>query len=145
MKLTPLSKGNDYDLLKDDFFENLWDFPFSKFGRNMQKMKTDIIETKDQYIIQIDIPGYDKKDIKVHLGDNYLTVYVKKEEEGTDEQPKGGKYVYRERYVGTASRSFYVGNIKEADINARYTNGTLTLSIPKVDKQKESERWINIQ
>jgi HSP20 family protein len=145
MKLTPVSKGNDFDLFKDDFFENLWDFPFAKFGRNMQKMKTDVIETKDKYIINIDIPGYDKKDIKVHVGDNYLTVYVKKEEESADEQPKGGKYVYRERYVGTASRSFYIGNVKETEIQAKYENGTLTLTMPKFDKDKEAERWIEIQ
>lgn len=118
MKMTPIKSDNDFDLFKDDLFGDWLDFPFSRFGRNMQKMKTDVIETKDKYIICIDIPGYDKKDIKVHVGDNYLTVYVKKEEEGADDAPKGGKYVYRERYVGTASRSFYIGKVKEDQISA---------------------------
>ncbi|HHX80001.1 MAG TPA: Hsp20/alpha crystallin family protein [Acholeplasmataceae bacterium] len=145
MKLTPIKHNHSFDLFKDEFFEDFFEFPFSRFGRNMQKMKTDIIETKDKYIINIDIPGYDKKDIKVHVGDNYLTVYVKKEEEATDEAPKGGKYVYRERYVGTASRSFYIGNVKESDIKAKYENGTLTLSMPKLNKEEKDLRWIDVQ
>lgn len=143
MKLTPL-KDHDFDLFKGEFFSDWLDFPFSRFGRNMQKMKTDIIETKDQYVVHVDIPGYDKKDIKVHVGDNYLTVYVKKEEEGK-ETPKGGKYVYRERYVGTASRSFYIGRVKEDEIKAKYENGTLTLWLPKVSDSEKEARWIDIQ
>ncbi len=145
MKLTPLKNDNGFDLFKEDFLEGWLNFPFSRFGRNMQKMKTDIIETKEKYIIKVDIPGYDKKDIKVHVGDNYLTVYVKREEEGVDEQPKGGKYVYRERYIGTASRSFYIGNVKESDINAKYENGTLTLTMPKLTKDEKETRWVDIQ
>ena len=142
MKLTPL-KDHDFDLFKGEFFSDWLDFPFP-FRTQYAKMKTDIIETKDQYVVHVDIPGYDKKDIKVHVGDNYLTVYVKKEEEGK-EAPKGGKYVYRERYVGTASRSFYIGKVKEDEIKAKYENGTLTLWLPKVSDSEKEARWIDIQ
>ncbi|MDD3999667.1 MAG: Hsp20/alpha crystallin family protein [Bacilli bacterium] len=145
MKLTPYKNDNVFDFFKDELLGEWMDFPFSKFGRNMQKMKTDIIETKDRYLLKIDIPGYDKKDIKVHVGDSYLTVYVKKEEETADEEPQNGKYVYRERYVGTASRSFYIGNVKESDVKAKYENGTLELAMPKVSKEEKATRWIDIQ
>lgn len=146
MKYTP-TKTNDYSLFNnEDFFDNWFDFPLSKFGRNMQKMKTDVIDAKDRYIINIDIPGYDKKDIKVHVGDNYLTVYVNKEEETVDKSPTEGKYIFRERYVGTASRSFYIGNVSEDKIKAKSENGTLTLTFPKqIESEKETKKWIAIE
>ncbi|HEY8396000.1 MAG TPA: Hsp20 family protein, partial [Bacilli bacterium] len=59
--------------------------------------------------------------------------------------PKGGKYVYRERYVGTASRSFYIGKVKEDQISAKYENGTLTLTMPKLKEDEKEMRWIDIQ
>lgn len=127
--------------LSDEFFEKFFDYPHSKMGRNMQKMKTDIIEFKDHYLIKIDIPGYDKKDIKVHIGDKYLTVYVNKEEQ---DEYKDGKYVYKERYIGNASRCFYIGNINEEDIKATYKNGTLSLEFPKETKPEKEKTWIRI-
>jgi len=144
MKLTPVKDSNGFDLFKDEFFEDWLDFPYSRFGRNMQKMKTDVIEYKDKYVVHVDLPGYDKNDIKVHVGDNYLTVYVKREEEKSD-APKGGKYVYRERFLGTASRSFYIGKVKEDEIKARYENGTLTLELPKLSDSEKEIRWIDVQ
>jgi len=131
----------NYSPLSDEFFERFFDYPITRFGKNMQRMKTDVIEFKDHYLIKIDIPGYNKEDIKVHVGDNYLTVYVNKEEH---EEHKDGNYVYRERHVGTASRSFYIGNIKEDQIKASYKNGTLTLEFPKESKVEKEKKWIKI-
>lgn len=148
MKLTPVSKNEGYNFgLNDDgFFDNWIDFPFSKFGKNMQKMKTDVVEMKDNYLITIDIPGYDKNDINIHVGENYLTVYAKKDEETAEKEDKEGKYVYRERYFGTCSRSFYIGNLKEENIRAKYQNGTLTITLPKEQKsEKDSKKYINIE
>jgi HSP20 family molecular chaperone IbpA len=139
-----LDERKDRDgFLSDTFFDKFFDYPYTKFGRNMQKMKTDIIEYKDKYVIKIDIPGYDKKDIQVHVGDKYLTVYVKKEEEH-DEKLNEGKYVYQERYVGTSSRSFYVGDVCEDSIKASLKNGTLTLEIPKEANKEKEKTWIKI-
>jgi len=145
MRLTPIDKNNrDYDVWDNDFFDNWFNFPASKFGKNMQRMKTDSIETKDDYIIKIDIPGYNKEDIKVHVGDNYLTVFVKKEESKT-ETDNEGKYVHRERYLGTSSRSFYIGNAKEEHLKANYDNGTLTISIQKNNiKEEDSPKYLKI-
>jgi len=147
MKLAPVSKNDDFNLFNnDEVFDNWLDYPYSKFGKNMQKMKTDVLETKDQYIINVDIPGYDKNDIKIHVGDNYLTVYVKKEEVEEEKSKQPGKYIYRERYIGTCSRSFYIGNIREENVKAKYDNGTLTLTMPKQTKpEKETKHWINIE
>lgn len=135
---------NNNGCLSDEFFDKFFNYPYAKMGRNLQKMKTDIVETKDRFEIKIDIPGYEKNDIKVHVGDNYLTVYVNKEEEETTTEPKDGRYIYRERYIGTASRSFYIGNVKEEDIKANYKNGTLTLDFPKESKVEKENAWIKI-
>lgn len=146
MKLTPFVKGDkDLNWWPDNsFFENWFDFPVSKFGKNMQRMKTDIIETEKDYVIKIDVPGYNKEDIKIHVGDNYLTVFASQDER-KEEKDEDGKYVHRERYLGTTSRSFYIGNTKEENIKARYENGTLQVTIDKADlKEASSPRYLHI-
>ena len=128
MMLVP--RRNSFDLF-DDFFED--DF-FPKYERNL--MKTDIREKKDKYIIDIDLPGYDKKNINLSLRNGYLNISAKVDKEehnGEDE-----KFVRRERYVGECSRSFYVGDdIKEEDVHAEFNNGILKVFIPK--KQIENK------
>jgi len=145
MKLTPIIKnGNDYNWWLDDAFTDSWfDFPVTKFGKNMQRMKTDIIETEKDYVVRIDVPGYNKNDIKIHVGDNYLTVYATKEE-AKKETDINGKYVHRERYLGTCSRSFYIGNVKEENIKARYEDGTLNITIPKLKANDEPRKYLKI-
>jgi len=128
MMLVPRRKNFD---LFDDFFED--DF-FPKYERNL--MKTDIREKKDKYIIDVDLPGYDKKNINLSLHNGYLNISAKVDKEehnGEDE-----KFVRRERYVGECSRSFYVGDdIKEEDVHAEFNNGILKVFIPK--KQIENK------
>ena len=132
---------------KHDF--DLWDEMFRDpfFTESESKlMKTDIKEKKDQYIIDIDLPGYEKDGIKVEIQDGYLTVYAKVDKSEDDSEK--GKYVRKERYTGECSRSFYVGdNVKEEDIKAKFTNGTLRLEIPKKEDKKElpEKKYIPIE
>ncbi|MFU0841767.1 MAG: SHSP domain-containing protein [Burkholderia sp.] len=125
------------------FGENLFDDfdPFSVFddqnkffGRNANRvMKTDVRETDKSFELDIDLPGFDKKDITASLKDGYLTVSAQKSQ-SNDEKDKKGRYVRRERWTGAMSRSFYVGDrVKEGDIHAKYENGMLQISVPKVD------------
>lgn len=121
---------NNFDLF-DDFFEDEF-FPRKK--NNL--MRTDIREKKDKYIVDIDLPGYDKKNINLSLNNGYLNINAKVDKEehsGEDE-----RFVRRERYIGECSRSFYVGDdIKEEDIHAEFNNGTLKIFVPK--KQIENK------
>lgn len=132
---------------KHDF--DLWDEMFRDpfFTESESKlMKTDIKEKKDKYVIDIDLPGYEKDGIKVEIQDGYLTVYAKVDKSEDDSEK--GKYVRKERYTGECSRSFYVGdNIKEEDIKAKFTNGTLRLEIPKKEDKKElpEKKYIPIE
>ena len=129
-----------------DLFDEMFRDPFFE-GSESKVMKTDIKEKKDKYLIDIDLPGYEKEDIKMEISDGYLTVHASVNKEVDDEKEKG-KYVRKERYVGECSRSFYVGeNVKEEEIKAKFKNGTLTIEVPKKDEKKElpDKKYIPIE
>ena len=125
-------KRNEFDLFKD-FFEGDDFFPIR---RESAIMKTDIKEKKDKYIIEMDLPGYEKENINLSLKDGYLEVTAEVNKE--DENEEKDKFVHKERYYGHCSRSFYVGEqIKEEDVNAEFKNGILKICIPKKEERKE--------
>lgn len=121
--------------------------PFSAsdalYGKHARAlMKTDIRETDNSYELDIDLPGFKKDELQLHLQDGYLTVSAAKGLD-KDEKDKEGHYIRRERYAGQCSRSFYVGeNITEEDVHAKYEDGILRLSIPKKDAPKLPERRV---
>ena len=132
-------RNNDFDLWKD-----LFDDPF--FNNHETKvMRTDIKEGKDNYSIIIDLPGYEKENIKIDIDNGYLNVVATMNSH--DEEKEEGKFVRRERYFGECSRSFYVGDeITEDDIHATFKNGILKLDVPKKEEKKqiESKKYIEI-
>lgn len=94
-------------------------------------MNTDVRETETSYVVDIDMPGFRKEDISVELKNGYLTVSAHRDSQ-YDEKNDNGKWLRRERYVGSCSRSFYVGDqISETDIHASYKDGTLCIELPK--------------
>lgn len=107
------------------------------YGKHANRvMLTDIREHDDHYEVEIDLPGFKKEDIKIELNGGYLNVSVSK---GLDESQKNneGHIVRQERYQGTMSRSFFVGNeITNEDIKAKFENGVLSLNILKKDKKE---------
>ena len=124
--------------LFDDFFND--DFPtfpvlsgrdplYGKHAKNL--MKTDVRETENSYELDIDLPGFKKNEINVELKDGYLSISASK---GLDKEQKNneGKYIRQERYVGSCSRSFYVGdNMDAKDVSAKFEDGILKLSLSK--------------
>ena len=143
-------------LMPSIFGENLFDdwmnfsFPdidkalYGKHAKNM--MKTDEKETQHGYEVAMDLPGFKKDEIKLELNDGYLTISAEKGLD-KDEKDKNDKYIRRERYAGSMSRSFYVGDsLTEKDIHARYENGILTLDVPKAEEKAVPEkRYIAIE
>ena len=109
-------------------------------------MKTDVKETEAGYEVDIDLPGFKKDEINAKLDNGYLTISAAKGLD-KDEQDKNGKYIRRERYAGSMSRSFYVGEgVTEEDIKAKYEDGILRLVVPKKDaKAVENNRYIAIE
>ena len=123
-----LVPNRDFDLFDDIFGDSF----FRKSESKM--MKTDIREDKDNYVIDIDLPGFDKKNIKIDITDGYLTINAKVNNEENDN--KKGKYIRKERYYGECSRSFYIGDeVKPENVKANFKNGILTLEVPKVENK----------
>ena len=142
--LLPSIFGNDFF---DDFERN---FPLrTSFGRDDSNlgglMRADVKENDDGYEVHLDLPGFKKEDVKAQLKEGYLTVTATRQSSVDDS--KSEKYIRRERYMGSVSRSFYVGeNLTEEDIKAKFDNGTLILSLPKVPQKKvEEDRYITIE
>ncbi len=129
-------------LMPSIFGENLFDdwmsFPFRNFNTN-SLMKTDIRETDGSFELDIDMPGFTKEDLKAELKEGYLTISASTNKDN-GEKDENGKYIRRERYVGSCSRSFYVGeDIKQDDIKAKFENGILKISVPKKEAQPKVE------
>lgn len=145
--LVPSIFGED---LFDSFFED-----FARPTRNVARynapaspvMRTDVKETADGYELDIDLPGYKKENVQVELKDGCLTVSAKTEQT-KEEKDANGKYIRRERYSGSCSRSFYVGEeIEKNEIKAKFEDGILKLSVPKKDAKPkvEENRYITIE
>ena len=136
----------------ENLFDDWMDFSFPAFDRafygngSRSMMKTDVKETDKGYELDIELPGYQKEDVKAQPKDGYLTVQAAKNV-NNDEKNNEGAYIRRERYEGTMSRSFYVGeDVTEADIQAKFENGILKLSVPKKEAKKvEENKYITIQ
>ena len=149
-------------LMPSIFGENLFDddwmnFPFTDeafwgkknplYGKHAQNMmKTDIRETDNSYELDVDLPGFKKDEINVQLKDGYLTLTAAKGLD-KDSQDKKGNYIRKERYAGTMSRSFYVGEaVNEEDVHAKYEDGILKISVPKKEPEKiENNGYISIE
>lgn len=144
MKLVPMNNNLGFSLF-DNMFDDMFKDPFFTNSSTTKLMKTDIQEKDNNYILDMDLPGYDKSDIKAQLKDGYLTITAQKNTSKEDKDEKGN-YIRRERYCGKCSRSFYVGeNLKEEDIKASFNNGILKLTFPKeVGKKEEDIKYITI-
>lgn len=146
-------------MLPSVFGENLFDDSLSDFfgfGRMMPQisselygkhaknlMKTDVRELDGSYELDVDLPGFKKDEVTVDLQDGYLTISAEKALD-KDESDQKGKFLRQERYAGSMSRSFYVGDdVEYTDICAKYEDGILKISVPKA-AQKELPKHTTI-
>ena len=137
--------------LLDNFFDDDFMNPVFRSRRATTPasavMKTDIKEKADGFELAIDLPGYKKEDITAELKEGYLTISAKTST-SNDEKAEDGHYIRRERYSGSCSRSFYVGeHLEQEDIRASFTDGILTVQIPKKEAkpQVEENKYIMIE
>ncbi len=134
-----------FDSFMDDFgFPSVDRIACSQNTSNL--MRTDIKETDDSFELDVELPGYKKEDVKVQLKDGYLTVSASQQSEKEEKDDKG-KFLRRERYSGSMSRSFFVGEeTREEDIKARFEDGILKLAFPKEQPKKiEEPKYIAIE
>ena len=144
-------------IFRDNLFDDMFDFDdFDKefnrmmrplYGKHAQNMmKTDVRETGNSYELDIDLPGFKKDEITIQLDNGYLSISAAKGLD-KDEEKKDGKYIRRERYAGAMNRTFYVGdNLTQQDIQAKFEDGILKISVPKKDVQQiEQNKYIAIE
>ena len=137
----------------ENLFNDDWmDFGFPEvdkalYGKHAgHVMKTDVKETDAGYEVDIDLPGFKKDEISAKLDDGYLTISASKGLD-KDEEDKKGNYIRRERYSGQCARTFYVGEaVTQEDIKAKFEDGILKVTIPKVEPKKvEDKKYIAIE
>lgn len=125
---------NSINPIFDSLFFNTKDY-------DSRLMRTDIIEHENDYVLNIELPDVEKKDIKVSLADSKLTVSVTKEEDSEEK----GSYLLKERRYGSYSRSYYVGDdVKFKNISAKLNNGILTLTIQKTKEEEKEDQYVEI-
>lgn len=136
-EITARNANSDYDFF-DEAFSEL--FPFFGYRRPQHAhayMRTDVKENETEYVMEVELPGLEKKDIGLSVKDGYLNISVQKSEAEKDDKEK---YIRRERSY-SCSRSYYIGDVNKEDIKAKYENGILQISIPKeTPKQAVSDR-----
>ena len=125
------------------YLDNIEKNVFGNLTGNLGNFRTDIIDKGNRYILQAELPGFDKKDIKIEINDKFLNISA---EHQTNTESKDQNFIRRERRYGSFSRSFDISNIDTDAISARYDNGILELELPKSAPSNEpSGKQINIQ
>jgi len=126
-----------YNML-DDFFRSDW-----PFRRSLEDdtFKLDVIDNGNEYIIEAEVPGIDKKDINVEMVDNRLEISITKDE---SKEEKDKNYIHKERYYSSMSRSIYLADAKSEGLKAKLENGILKITIPK-EEIKENKTKIEIE
>lgn len=131
-----------------DLFDEMFDDSFFRGRENRTSlMKTDVLEKDGNYLLEMDLPGFSKDDVRAQLHDGYLTIQAERKT-SSDKKDENGKYVFRERHTGSCSRTFYVGeHVTQEDIKASFENGTLKLTFPKMTPERieAQKKYITIE
>ncbi len=147
--LRPYHKNSvdSYNPLREmeEFERNFFGNPFGFFsGSSLSEFKTDISDNGDEYILEADLPGFDKKDIKLDIDGDVLTLHAERHLEHEDKDKKN-RYIRCERSYGSYSRQFDISMVKADDIKAKYENGVLTVNLPKKDVSVTNARHLEIE
>ena len=140
-ELRPYRKSNNVSYYNpfremENFEKAFWGDPY--YRNALAEFKTDITDEGDHFLLEADMPGFDKKDIKLDVSGDTLTIKAERLTKNKVEDKKD-RYVCSERSYGSYSRSFDITGIDAKGIKAKYNNGVLSLTLPKkVEKQPES-------
>ena len=130
----------ELDNLERSFFAN----PFGFFGGDaLASFKTDIKDNGKEYVLEADLPGFDKKDIHLDIDNDVLTIHAQRNFE-REERNDQDNYVHCERSWGSYSRQFDLSGVDADNMHAKYENGVLTLTMPKKDPKPDSSRHLEI-
>lgn len=142
-ELMPFERRNNRHVAAYDPFRDLENLERSFFG-GMPEFRTDIRDAEDHYLIEADLPGFRKEDIRVDLDGDTLTVSAERKRENEEKDDKGN-YLRRERVYGSVSRSFDVSAVKSEEIKVGYKDGVLSLILPKKTPSVPASRRLEIE
>ena len=139
-------------IIGDSFLDDFFGYPERTYTAPKQTqrngfMQADVAESEDAYTVEMNLPGVKKENVKIELKDGYLIVNASTKSETTEEDKKT-KYIRKERYSGSGSRTFYVGkDLTQEDIKAKFEDGVLKLTVPKIEKKPEEpkSKYITIE
>ena len=124
-----------YGMMDDFFTENI------NFSANTN-FKVDVRELEDSYLVEAELPGFKKDEIKISFKNGELTIDAEKREE-TEETSKDKNYVHREMRYSSMSRTLYFENVEKEGLKAKLTDGILEVKVPKTNSKSEDD-YINI-
>ena len=127
-----------FDEFSNDFFRPFFEGGFNGMLRAERAMKVDVRDEGDKYVLEADLPGVTKDDVKVEVRDGVLSIAANYDQQ-KEEKDEQDRYVYRERRCGSLSRAFNIDGIREDDISAGFKDGVLKLELPKREAQPEAE------
>ena len=139
-------------IIGDSFLDDFFGYPERTYTAPKQTqmngfMQADVAESEDAYTVEMNLPGVKKENVKIELKDGYLIVNASTKSETTEEDKKT-KYIRKERYSGSGSRTFYVGkDLTQEDIKAKFEDGVLKLTVQKIEKKPEEpkSKYITIE
>ena len=125
--MLPFERNNDNVF---DTFDNFTRNVFQGSNASLPAFRTDIRDAGDKFVLEAELPGFQKEDIKLDVKDGILTITAEHKEQHEQKDEKGS-YIRRERRYGSFTRSFDITGIDESGITAAYQNGILELNLPK--------------
>lgn len=130
----------------EDFERNFFGSPFGSFfgTQDLAEFKTDVTDEGDHYLLEADLPGFDKKDIQLDINGDTLTVRAERHSK-IEEKDKRDKIIRVERSYGSYSRQFDISGVDADNIKAKYDNGVLKLTLPKKEKTLPEGRRLEIE
>ena len=130
----------------EEMERNFFNAPFQNFWNNqpLAEFKTDVSDEGDHYLLEADLPGFDKKDIHLHLDGDMLTIEAERHSKA-EQKDKADKLIRVERSYGSYSRQFDVSAINTDQIKAKYNDGVLELMLPKKEAAQPDVRYLEIE
>ena len=147
-KLIPYRKNNlsrtedVFDDFFDSFFNDDFLIPMQTLDTRFGGFKVDVSDQGDKYLIEADLPGMDKENVKIEYDNKYLTITARRDE---SRETKDHNYIRKERQCGEYRRSFYIDNVQSEDIEATFKSGVLKIVLKKKPQITGTGRTIEIK